>query len=230
MKTTRILTAALLALLATTWAAAQSPSPKTEAADAHTAGKALLKEKKPKEAAVEFEKAVKLDPDSADYQADYGVALSMQMAEANFMQKAMLSGKMKKAFDRAVELNPDHIGGLVGQVRYYSGAPEIAGGSMEKAAAAAARLKTVNPLLGELELGNLAARDEDFAKALGHFEAAAALNPQHPGAHNACGRMLVRLNRPDDARARFETALKINPEFEPAKKALAELGAAAVKG
>lgn len=230
MKTTRILAAALVALLATTWATAQSPSPKPEAAAAHQAAQALAKEKKNKEAAVEFEKAAKLDPDNADYQADYGRALSAQMADANFMQKAMLSGKMKKAFDRAVELNPNHIGGLVGQIRFYSGAPEIAGGSMEKAATAAAHLKTVNPFMGEFELGGLAERSEDFAKALGHYEAAAKANPQHAGAQNACGRMLVKLNKPDDARARFEAALKLNPEFEPAKKALAELVTAAAKG
>lgn len=225
MKTTRILIAALLASLLIARAPAQSP----EAAAAHQAGQALLKEKKPKEAAAEFEKAAKLAPDNADYHADYGRALSAQMADANFMQKAMLSGKMKKAFDRAVELNPNHVGGLIGQIRFYSGAPEIAGGSMEKAAATAAHLKTVLPFMGEFELGGLAERAEDYAKALGHYEAAVRLNPQHPGAQNACGRMLVKLGKADDARARFEAALKLNPDFEPAKKALAELGAPTAK-
>ena len=53
------------------------------------------------------------------------------------------------------------------------------------------------------------------------------LKPDSASLTNACGRMLAKLGRKDEARARFEAALKINPAFEPAKKALAALDAPA---
>lgn len=221
MKTNRHLLAALLALLVATVSPAQTPVPAAVAA--HEAGQAFLKENKSKEAAAEFEKAAQLDPTNADYHADYGRALSQRMAEANFMQKAMLSSKMKQAFERTLELNPTHVGGLIGMARWYAGAPEFVGGSLEKAAAFAARVRAVHPFLGEIELAAVAERGEDFAAALAHYEAAATLNPQHPGAENACGRMLVKLARPAEARARFEAALRLDPDFAPAKRALAQL-------
>lgn len=221
MKSARLLLAALLALFVTHASPAQTPVPAAVAA--HAAGLALLKENKAKEAAQEFEKAVQLDPANPDHHADYGRALSLLMSEANFMQKALLSSKMKKAFDQAVALNPNHLGGLIGLARWYAGAPEFVGGNLEKAAAMAARVKAIHPFLGELELASVAERDEDYAGALSHYEAAAQINLQHAGAQNACGRMLVKLGKPTEARARFAAALQLNPDFAPAKEALAQL-------
>jgi len=221
MKTTRHLPAALLALLVAHVSPAQTPVP--AAAAAHEVGLALLKENKPVEAAVELEKAVALDATNPDYHADYGRALSQRMADANFMQKAMLSSKMKQAFEQAVALDPRHLGGLIGLARWYAGAPEFVGGSLEKAAAFATRVRAVHPFLGEFELGGVGERDDDHAGALSHYEAAAQLDPRHPGAQNACGRMLVRLGRVAEARARFAAALRLNPDFVPAKEALAKL-------
>ena len=58
---------------------------------------------------------------------------------------------------------------------------------------------------------------------------AAKLRPTHAGVQAGCGRVLVKLGRKDEARARFEAALKLNSELESAKKALAELDATADK-
>lgn len=225
MNIPRLPTIALLALSLVASALAQTPAVEAAAA-AHQAGKALLQEQKAKEAVAEFEKAIKLDATNPDYHADLGSAISRLMPEANFIQKAMLSGKMLKAFERAVELNPQHLGGLIGLTRYYSNAPEIAGGSMEKAAATATRVKAIHPFLGELEFANIAERNDDFAAALAHYTAAARINPQHAGARHGSGRMLVQLAKPDEARAEFAAALALKPDFDAARKALAALDAA----
>lgn len=146
------------------------------------------------------------------------------MSEVSFMQQAMMAGKLKQAFAKAVELDPDDIAGLIGLARFYSNAPEIAGGSPAKAKEFALRVQKLDAFLGAVELGNVAEQGENHAEALGHFEAAATLKPGNASPQNSCGRMLVKLGRKEEARARFEAALKISPAFEPAKKALADLG------
>lgn len=252
MKPTRTLPAALAALLLAVVAPAQTAletaaaalkSGDLPAADAalaplaagekpdpaalHLLSQVRLAQKNTKAAVALAEQAVQLAPDKSDYHAQLGIALSARMPELGFMQQAMVAGKMKKAFEKAVELDPQNLNALVGLSRYYANAPEIAGGSPVKAAEFAQRVKTINPFLGESELGRIAERGEKLSDALAHYEAAAQLKPDAAGAQLACGRVLAKLGRKDDARTRLETALQLAPELEPARKALAELDAPA---
>lgn len=205
--------------------AAEKPDP----AALHLLSQVRLAQKNTKEAATLAEKAAQLAPTNADYHAQFGVALSARMPELGFMQQAMVAGKMRKAFEKAVELDPKNLSGLIGLARYFANAPEIAGGSLVKAAEFATRVKVIDAFLGELELGRIAERGEKFADALAHFQATAQLKPEAAGTHFNCGRMLAKLDRKDEARTAFAAALKLNPTFEAAKKALAELDAPAAK-
>jgi Flp pilus assembly protein TadD len=172
------------------------------------------------------EKATVLDATKPEYFAQLGVALGQRMGEVPFMERAVMSGKLRKAFAKAVELDPNNLAGLIGLARFYSNAPEIAGGSIDKAKEFALRVQRLDPFLGEIELGGVAEHDENYAEALGHYEAAAKLKPDHAGMQNLCGRMLVKLGRKVEARARFEAALKLDPGLDIARKNLAALDAA----
>jgi len=222
---TKSLLAAFAAVVLTTIASAQTPLPgnPADAAALHQQSIERLQQKNTKEAVEFAEQATKADPTKAEYFSQLGTALGQRMGEIGFMQQAMLSGKLKKAFEKSVALDPHHVAGLIGLARFYTNAPEIAGGSFVKAAEFASRVQKLNPFLGELELANIANKDEQYAEALAHYEAAAHLKPDQAGVQLGCGRMLVQLGRKDEARARFEAALKLNPNFEAAKKALAEL-------
>lgn len=211
--------AAIAALILTTLAPAQTP----DAAALNQLSIERLQQKDAKGAADYAEQATKADATRPEYFSQLGIALSQRMNDANFMQKAMLAGKLKKAFEKSVELDSNHIPGLIGLSRFYANAPEIAGGSLEKAAEFATRVQQLNPFLGEVELGRVAEKGESYADALTHYEAAAKLKPDNAGLQYACGQQLVRLDRRNEARARFTAALRLNPEFEAAKKALAEL-------
>lgn len=198
---------------------------KPDPAALHLLSQVRLAQKNTKDAVALAEKATQLAPAKAAYHAQLGLALSTRMPELGFMQQAMVAGKMRKAFEKAVELEPKNLNALIGLARYFANAPEIAGGSPAKAAEFAARVKEVDPFLGELELGRIAERGEKFSDALAHFQAAAQLKPEAAGAHFNCGRLLVKLERKDEARACFATALQLNPNFDAAKKALEALAA-----
>lgn len=183
-----------------------------------------LRQQRAAEAVSLAEEAVKLAPQVAGHHVQLGSALAQRMAELPFMQQAVTAGRMKRAFEQALGIDPRHVGALIGLTRWYSNAPEIAGGSPEKAAEYAARVREVVPWLGELELGQIAERADQHADALARYEAAAALRPDHAPAQEACGRVLAALGRKDEARARFEAALKLNPDLETARQGLSALG------
>jgi Flp pilus assembly protein TadD len=227
---TKIIHAALAALVLTTCAFAQAPAAPAVPVDAAALNKQSIDRLQQKDAkgAVELaEQATKADPTKPEYFSQLGIALSQRMNEVGFMQMAVMSGKLKKAFEKSVALDPNHVSGLIGLARFYTNAPEIAGGSLEKAAEFATRLLKINPFSGEIELGRIAEKGEKFDEALGHFETASKLQPENPGLQYACGFQLAKLGRKDEARARFAAALKLNPEHERSKKALAELDAPA---
>ncbi|MCX6955201.1 MAG: tetratricopeptide repeat protein [Verrucomicrobia bacterium] len=184
-----------------------------------------LAQKDTKGAVAMAEKATALDATKPAYFSQLGLALGQRMGEITFMEQAMMAGKLRKAFAKAVELDPNDLSGLIGLARYYATAPAIAGGSPEKAKEYATRVQRLDAALGEAELGNLAERADDFATALGHYETLVKLKPASAGPLAACGRVLAKLGRKDEARVKFEAALKLNPESEAAKKGLAALGA-----
>ena len=171
------------------------------------------------------ERATKLDATKADYFSQLGRALAQRIGEISFIQQAFVAGKLRRAYEKTVELDPNNVGGLIGLARYFTNAPAIAGGDLAKAQTYALRLQQIVPFLGEMEQANIASRGGNDADALAHFSAAAKLNPNDAEAQNQCGRTLARLKRTDEARACFAAALKLNPNLDSAKNSLAELDA-----
>lgn len=193
----------------------------------HLLSQVRLAQKRTKEAVEAAEAATKADPTKPDHFSQLGVALSVRMGEVGFMQVAMMSGRVKGAFEKAVALDPNHVGGLIGLTRYHTNAPEIAGGSLPKAAEYATRVKAIAPAVGEAELGRIAERSGNLEEAAAHYEASLSLRPESPGTLAAAGQVLAKLGRKDEARARLEAALKLAPTLEPARRALAALDAPA---
>ena len=126
-----------------------------------------------------YEQALATSPDDAQLQTDYANALAVRINEVNFMAKGMIAGKMLKAYERSVEIDPNHIVGWIGQCRYYLNAPPIAGGSADKAEKFADEVMVRVPFLGHVELALVAEKRGDNAKAAEHFEAALELRPDH---------------------------------------------------
>lgn len=198
----------------------------TDAAAFHQLALVRQRQRRAAEAVALLERATALDATQPDYFSALGSAISERMRDVPFMQQASLAGKLQKAFAQSVALDANHIPGLIGLARFYGSAPEIAGGSLEKARDYATRVRALHPFLGELELGTVAERAEDFAAALKHFDAASTLQPTSAGAHAAAGRMLVQLGRKDEARPRLQRALDLDPKRDSIRQALAALAPA----
>jgi tetratricopeptide (TPR) repeat protein len=131
--------------------------------------------------------------------------------------------KMRKAFEKALKLDPKNIGALRGLIMFYEHAPDMVGGDWRKAFEYAERLATVSPYQGEFELGRLSAGRNDFEGAFKHYDAAVKLQPGDFATATACGWSLYKLNRKKEARERFEAVLRANPDFGPAKMGLEQV-------
>lgn len=183
------------------------------------------RQRKTKEAIALAEKAVAAAPDVAEFHSNLGMALGQRAGEVNFMQQALLAGRMLEAFEKSVALDPEHLAGYIGLARYYTNAPAVAGGGREPAERYAREVEKRNPRLGTLELASIAERFNDPERAYELFTRAADAQPQAGWIQEALGRVSEKRQRPDDARSHYEKALALDPSRRSAQEALARLAA-----
>jgi tetratricopeptide (TPR) repeat protein len=166
------------------------------------------------------EKSIKLDPKQARFHAQLGAAIMAHMSEVTRIDQSSWANRMRKAFEKALDLDANNLVALTGLSRYYWSTPPASGGDLAKAQQFAERAHQVDRFKGEMELAAIAARKNDFKTALQHFEAAAELNPTHVEAQISCGHILVRLDRKREARERYENAVKAAPRSDFARSTL----------
>lgn len=143
---------------------------------------AALKAGETKTAVQLYADAVKASPDDASLQTEYANALAQRIGQVNFMAQGMIAGKMLRAYERSVEIDPNHLTGWIGLCRYYLNAPAIAGGSADKAEGYAREVLARVPWLGEVELGLVAEKRGDDEAAATHFRSALETRPDYPEA------------------------------------------------
>ena len=116
-----------------------------------------------------FEKAVALDAARSDNQLWLGRAYGSQALTANVFKQASLAGKVKKAFEKAVELDPNNVDARLALIDYFLQAPGIVGGSVEKAREQASEIGRLDGLRGHRASGRIAEYEKNFAAALAAY-------------------------------------------------------------
>src|SRR5262249_44025591 len=96
-------------------------------------GRTLMAQNEAEKAADWLEKAVLLDPASAEKHLWLGRAWGSVAQNASFLKQASLAPKIRKEFEKAVELDPGSADAHFSLIEYYINAPGIMGGSLEKA-------------------------------------------------------------------------------------------------
>src|SRR5438552_4337711 len=124
-----------------------------------------------------FEKAVERNERSAVYHNWLGNALGDEAQKANKLRQPMLARRVKREFERAVELDPTLIAPREGLVTFYSVAPGIMGGSMDKAREQANEILKLSSLRGHWQLAQLAERQKDTVAAEHEYKTAVSAAP-----------------------------------------------------
>ncbi len=110
-------------------------------ADAHYAlGMVLIKLNKADDAEDEFEEAIKLNSSIAEYHYGLARAYMVKMNNGSMFTKMSLAGDFRDELIAALKIDPNHRLALANLTGYYTQAPSVAGGDLNKALELANRL------------------------------------------------------------------------------------------
>jgi tetratricopeptide (TPR) repeat protein len=159
-----------------------------------------------------MEEAVDLNPGNADYQYGLGAAYGSKAQNAGVIKQAFLAPKIKKAFEKAVELNPRLIEAHIGLAQYYWRAPGIMGGDMEKAWKEADVIIGLDELRGRPFKAGIFISEKKTDEAVKEIKTLIANRSGEWRAWRAAGSFYLQNQMTDDAIAAFEKYSALRPD------------------
>lgn len=121
-----------------------------------------------------------------------------------------LAGKVKTAFEAAVDLDPTNGDAANDLGEYYIGAPTIVGGGLDKAAVLASRVEAQLPQPSHRIRALAAEKDKNYTAAENEFRAAVAAGGGRPDAWTDLGGFYARHNAKDKAVDSLRHALSVD--------------------
>jgi tetratricopeptide (TPR) repeat protein len=120
----------------------------------------------------ECETAVQLDPQNSEYHLWLGQAYGEKASSIHSIKAYPLAKKVRREFERAVQLDSGNLDALSALGEFYAAAPEIVGGGKKKAQGVALTLEQSDPVEAYQLSGSLAEKDKNYALAETQFKAA----------------------------------------------------------
>ncbi|WP_374605103.1 tetratricopeptide repeat protein [Arenimonas sp.] len=152
------------------------------------------------------EQALELAEELADDEPDYGPAhlwlgnaYGNRIGEVGTFGQATMAPKLRRAFERALELDPGLHDARSALLEYYLQAPAIVGGSVAKAKAQVAELQRRDPPRGHYALGRVAQYEERLDDARRHYLDAYTARPTNAVYRMSAG--IIHQDAEDWARA-----------------------------
>ncbi|MDT8999056.1 tetratricopeptide repeat protein [Paucibacter sp. APW11] len=112
-----------------------------------------------------MEQCLAQQPKEAACHYALGSLLGVQAMSASMFKAMSLTGKIRDAFSRALEIDPGFIEARAALQQFYVMAPSVAGGSISKAGALAQEVRESQPELAKLMRSRVLAQDGKLAEA-----------------------------------------------------------------
>jgi tetratricopeptide (TPR) repeat protein len=125
------------------------------------------------------ERAVSLEPGVATYHLWLAREYGRKAGDSNPLAAAGLARKAKAEFERAVQLDPANVPARVDLAEYYTEAPAIMGGGLDKARQQAEQVAKYDPAKAHLILARVAEKEKQYGEAESQLRASieTAKNP-----------------------------------------------------
>ena len=127
-----------------------------------------------------FERAVKLAPENAELQFEYGAASCLYAGSLGMSFKAL--GAVRRGRDamiKSVEMEPTNLTFRQGLLDFYAGAPSLVGGGMAKAYAQADAIAAIDPDRGSFARANLHLAEDEHQQAMTALNSILERNPDN---------------------------------------------------
>ncbi|MGH7663260.1 MAG: tetratricopeptide repeat protein [Gemmatimonadaceae bacterium] len=183
----------------------------TEAEASYYLGRIALVEGNPKAGVHWLERAIEREPRRADYHRWLGRAYAREALRAGRFRQAMLAGRIRDSFERAVVLDPREVEARLDLVQFYLVAPSIVGGSEDKAREQAAQIAKLNEYRGAIAAGWVSEDAGQMAEAEQSYRDAIRDYPDSSAAYIALGTLFQRNEEYDRAFDVFEELLRAQP-------------------
>jgi tetratricopeptide (TPR) repeat protein len=126
----------------------------------------------------ECEQAVQLEGQNSDYHMWLGRALGEKASRTSFVSAYGLAKRTRVEFEQATKLDSRNAEALADLGEFYSSAPGVVGGGMDKAQGVAAQLDKVDQARAHELRARMAEGNKDYATAEHEFHAAIAAGAQ----------------------------------------------------
>lgn len=149
------------------------------------------------------EQAVQLAPTSSEYQHQLGDTYGFAAEKAGMLGKVGWAKKCRRAYEKAVELDPKNLAARQSLMSFYQMAPGMMGGGVDKAYLQAAEIRKLDAERGRIAYAILYVGEKKYAEALVEVEAVLQSTPDHYAALFQYGRLSAltgeRIDRGMDA-------------------------------
>ncbi len=153
------------------------------------------------------ERAVTLRPDVAYYHLWLAREYGEKAASSNPLTSAAIARKAKNEFERAVQLDGSNVEARLDLAQYYTEAPAIVGGGLDKAREQAAQMAKYNSAKSHLILARIAEKERRFQEADNQLRQAIS-EAKDPAEYWLEQAEFYRLRgRPDDMQKAVQAAL-----------------------
>ncbi len=120
----------------------------------------------------ECQQAVQLEGQNSDYHLWLGRALGEKASRASFVSAYGIAKHTREEFEQAVQLNPRNAAALADLGEFYSSAPGVVGGGMDKAQSVAEKLDKVDQARAHELRARIAEGNKDYSTAERELRAA----------------------------------------------------------
>ena len=175
-------------------------------------GELQLVTRNPEKAAEFADRAIAVDGGKARYHLLRGNALGMLAQQVNFMRAMTMTGDIRGAFEKAVELEPRNRKARFALFSYFLVAPSVAGGGLDKALVFAEQTVALDAAIGHQMKGQILQKQKNAAAALTEFRLALAADPRLPSINNIMGYLALEMKQVDVALEHFHKQVDIEPE------------------
>ena len=177
----------------------------------HCLGIISIDSDRPREAADFFERAIKLNDKSSAHHLWLGNSLGSLADSTSKFKLPFLARRIKAEFERASQLDPRSIEARNGLIQFYSQAPGVMGGSMDKAKEQAREIGKISPIRGRVAMGNILLGDKKVAEAEAEFVGGTKDSPDSASAWFALGSFYQSQERWAEAFSTYDRMLKQFP-------------------